>query len=283
MFLTYLFCELIAHAIVSLTIDTSIWIPFRTALIVLLLCVFVLAVMPETMSSVDHGPSEQSQPKSTRRPLLAVLRSRNMLLAFTILLLSALRPATLAILVQYVTLRFEWKYAQAAVLVEEVAIVNIVLFRVILPQIVPQILAARQIRTKAKDWAVVYLSLILLSLEAFLIGWSPSPRALVPGKSALVHLYRFCPLKNWNWSATSVFALGYGTRVATLFLAIIWTSEDTQARVFGVIQIVEKIEKLGAKQLLLRVLGASLGKQEFWLGLPFFVASVSLAMIPMVV
>lgn len=70
----------------------------------------MLAVMLKTMNSVDHGPSDHSQPESTRR------QSRNMRLAFTILLLSALAPATFAILVQYVTLRFEWKYSQAAVL-----------------------------------------------------------------------------------------------------------------------------------------------------------------------
>lgn len=70
-------------------------------------------------------------------------------------------------------------------LVAEVAIVNIVLFLVILPQVVPRVSAARQIRTEAKDWAIVNLSLFLLSLGAFLIGWSLSPRALFAGKSAL--------------------------------------------------------------------------------------------------
>lgn len=153
--------------------------------------------MPETINSVENVPSEQSQPESTRRqPLLSVLRSRNILLALTILLLSALRPATLAILIQYVTLRFEWKYSQAAVLVAEVAIVNIILFLVIPPQVVSRVSAARQIRTEARDWAVVNLSLILLSLGDFFIGWSPSPRALFAGKSALDPALYSSPSKN---------------------------------------------------------------------------------------
>lgn len=68
--------------------------------------------------------------------LFSVFRSRNMLLAFSILLISALRPATLAVLLQYVPIRFGWKMSEVALLISEVAAVNIVLFLFILPRVI---------------------------------------------------------------------------------------------------------------------------------------------------
>ena len=114
--------------------------------------------------------------------LLSVFGQRNMLLAFTVLFVGALRPATLSVLLQYVTVRFGWPISQTAMLVSEIAIVNIVLFLFILPQLIVWISSRWQIQPQIIDWTIVLVSLLILALGAALIGVAPSTSSLISGK-----------------------------------------------------------------------------------------------------
>ena len=102
-----------------------------------------------------------------------------MLLAFTILLINAFRPATLAVLLQYVTIRFGWKTSQTAILLSEVAVVNIVLFLFLLPQLIMWISSRWRVEPQFIDWTIVFVSLFILAAGAFSLGLASSIQKLL--------------------------------------------------------------------------------------------------------
>jgi hypothetical protein len=118
--------------------------------------------------------------------LVSVFQSRNMLLAFAILLIGALRPATMAVLLQYMPINFGWKMSQVALLISEVAIVNIVLYLFVMPQAITWTASQWQLQSQVIDWFIVFASLLLLALGTLCIGLAPSVQFLIPCK---------CPLK----------------------------------------------------------------------------------------
>jgi hypothetical protein len=189
--------------------ETSLWIPFGLGILFVGLCIPVLIVMPESHKLDDDLSAQNSQQRSTGvdatlRPaasvhwkqifgrwqedqdsLISVFRRRNMLLAFMVLLVGTLRPATLSVLLQYATVRFDWKISKAAMLISEVAIVNIVLFLFILPQAIRWISFRWRIQPQTRDRIIVHVSLLILTLGALLIGLAPSIGALLPGEYIL--------------------------------------------------------------------------------------------------
>lgn len=184
--------------------ETSLYISFGVGILFLLLCIPVLLFLPETHTptagksrrvSQQQGPnheydedtpsipSVQLSDDVQRKPeptLLSVLTQRNMLLAFGVLYISNLRPATLNVLLQYVTVRFHWKTHEAAVLMSEVAVVNIVLFLFIVPAVNKWVSPRLHVRHDLMTWSVVLASLSLLALGALLIGLASSIRMVIP-------------------------------------------------------------------------------------------------------
>lgn len=113
-----------------------------------------------------------------------------MQLAFTILLISACRPATLSVLLQYDVIRFGWRTSRSAALISYVAVANIFIFLVLFPRFITQ-LSQRQVRHQAIDYKMVQVSLIFLSFGAVFIGPSPSIATLLPCKRFIPHLVEY--------------------------------------------------------------------------------------------
>jgi hypothetical protein len=124
---------------------------------------------------------QTSHPQS----LLSILRNRNMLLAFVILLINAFRPAMLSVLLQYASIRFVWRTSRAATLISYVAVVNIIFFLLLLPRIITN-LARKQVSPQTIDYTIVQISLFLLVLGAALIGLAPSIATLLPCGCSLI-------------------------------------------------------------------------------------------------
>jgi hypothetical protein len=292
---TYLVCELLAPAIASLTISKNVFIPFGIGITIIMMCIPVLILMPETHQGGNESASNlhstqdnevtattvrgivfQSECQDSLKPktsLLAIFRQGRMLLAFLILYISAWRPGTVSVLLQYTTVRFGWQISQTAMLISEIAIVNIVLFLIILPQLIAWISSRWRIQPQVIDWSIVITSLLLLALGSLLIGVAPSTSILIPGE----YHRKLLGIRLIS-TAVVIFASGFGTRVSTLLLTTLWTSEDIRARVFSIIQIVENIGKLSAEPILLKIFALSLHLEGFWLGLPFLTVAVRIAL-----
>lgn len=203
---SYLFTEFIAPSIASAAMDKNLWIAFGIGIAFLLLSLATIPLVPETYQRVPTssassrrstlGTEDHHTPVSddgrtedieTNRPddrngLIALFRKRNMLLAVPIFVVGVFRPATMNVLLQYVSVRFNWKLSKAALLISEVAAVNIVIFLLALPRLISVLQARYHIHPQVIDLRVLRSSLVLLFLGSFFIGISPNIPALISGK-----------------------------------------------------------------------------------------------------
>lgn len=199
---TFLVCELFAPALASLTIEKHLIVPFGVGFVCLAFCFPILGIMPETHGvggsrtrSPRRRPSKDrdetspllsatsshssTPPVHPKRNLLGVLRNRNVLLAFFVLFVGALRQGTVSVLLQYAAVRFGWPTSQTAMLVSAIAASNIVLFLVILPQTVAFLTQKFHVMSQIIDYNVVSVSLTILAVGAALMGLASSMTGLI--------------------------------------------------------------------------------------------------------
>ncbi|CAN8096018.1 unnamed protein product [Discula destructiva] len=273
---TFLVCELFAPALASVTIERQLIIPFCVGFVCLALCFPILGIIPETHRvGASHAPAFKRRPSKDRdetspllavasnrpstppsqpsRNLLGVLRNKNILLAFFVLFVGALRQGTVSVLLQYAAVRFHWPTSQTAMLVSAIAASNIVLFLFILPQIVAFLTSKCRIVPQIIDYNVVSASLAILAVGATLMGLASSMMGLI--------------------FSVLFFATGYGTRVAVLSLITAWTDEDTRASTFGFAQVVEGVGRMCGDPILLGIFAQAMDFKGVMMGLPFFVAA----------
>jgi hypothetical protein len=174
--------------------EVSLWIPYALGIAFLLLAFLALAIAPESHSkpvtkcsyaatATDDNLSDTiAGPKANNKALtlLEIFRDRNMLMALPTFLVSTLRPTTLNVLLQYTSVGFGWKLSKTAVLISEVAGVNIVLFLLILPSVVSYVRVKYHAHPQVIDWTVARFSLLLLAIGALLLGLSANAIALIP-------------------------------------------------------------------------------------------------------
>jgi hypothetical protein len=117
-----------------------------------------------------------------RDDLLALFRQRNLLLTVPIFVVGVFRTATLNVLLQYTSIRFDWTLARAALFISEVAAVNVVIFLLFLPRLIAWLQNKKRILPQVIDLWVLRCSLFLLLLGAILIGIAPNIPTLITGK-----------------------------------------------------------------------------------------------------
>lgn len=187
--------ELVAPFVASKTMDIGLWIPFSIGIGSLLLCYPVLFFMqseqpqvgedatavPDNSSilteTLPHEPlSNDLCGKQTVRAdsLLSFLKMRNGLFVLPVFFMVPFRAATLNVLLQYTSVRFHWKISHVGILLSEVALVNIVLFLLLLPSLVTWVKNRYHVAPPIIDLTVARTSAILLSVGAVLLGLSPN-------------------------------------------------------------------------------------------------------------
>ena len=131
---TFISTELIGPPMASWTSGFSLWIPIAIGAILLVLCYPVLAIMPATQktraksnSSNPEAESDTQNPNiqdgppvifrlpwgnETSRQFLSLFENWNMLLALPIFLVGVFRGVSLRVLLQYTSVRFNWRLSQ---------------------------------------------------------------------------------------------------------------------------------------------------------------------------
>ena len=210
----YLVTELVAPWLSSATMEISLYIPFLISISFLLLCLPIIALLPDTRtadpdedqhydqtitdervenaSSASEIPHVHQKLKNSSRGLLDDFRTRNMLLTVPVFFVGLLRPSTLNVLIQYTSNNFKWKLSAAVILVSEVAAVNLILFLFVLPQLIRLLQRNYHLHPQVIDLAVVRVSMLLLSLGALLLGLAPNVPTLIVGK----HVKRYNAVPN---------------------------------------------------------------------------------------
>ena len=181
-----------ASFIASVTTDISPWIPCGLAMGSVILCLVLLAVMPDPRTSrpdsfrdIPPEPTAEDADTSTLNSktllkshsvdgVISALSNRNTLLVIPVFLVGIFRYTTLNVLIQYASVRFGHKISTGATFYTETAIVNIGLFLFLVPQLTTYIRLGKNIRPEIIDLVLVRTSVVLLTLGCLAIGLSQS-------------------------------------------------------------------------------------------------------------
>jgi hypothetical protein len=139
--------------------------------------------MPPTLDegSSPLSPENQSKSPSTTN-LRAVLLQKNVLLALPVFFTGSLRYTILNVLIQYSSNRFSFKISTGALFYTETAIVNTVLFLLLVPILTGYLRTRYEIRAQNMDLFMCRTCVLVLALGSLLMGLSPSRKVLPVGK-----------------------------------------------------------------------------------------------------
>jgi hypothetical protein len=199
-FSAFYVAELLASFIASTTMDISPWIPSGLAMASIVLCLLVLWLAPhpdrlrntgnqnhdfeEAPDLRGHSLAEDfntRQSTETVDGLIAALSNPNLLLVIPVFLVGIFRYTTLNVLIQYASVRFSLKISTGATFYTETAIVNIVLFLVLIPRFTAYLRKEYEVRPEAMDLVLVRTSVLFMCVGSFAIGLAPSSKLLPLG------------------------------------------------------------------------------------------------------
>lgn len=189
---------MVSSFVASITMDISPWIPCGLAIGSVILCLFVIALMPiirehatssRTSSVVkpanEAGPSPSlpatSSNSNSIHGLSSALFNRNMLFTVPIFLVGIFRYAMLNILIQYASVRFGLKISTGATFYTETAIVNIGLFLFLIPRLTAFIRQKYSVRPDIIDLFLVRTSVTLMCIGCLAIGLAQTSHILPIG------------------------------------------------------------------------------------------------------
>ncbi len=181
-----------------MTTDISPWIPCGLSMGSVILCLILLAVMPdprkshhyltlnttpEVESDCEHSSSSAGTTlnRSLVNGLTSALSNHNILLTIPVFLVGIFRYTTLNFLIQYASIRFHMKISTGATFYTETALVNIVLFLFVIPQLTAHIRLKYKVSPQVIDRFLVRTSVTLMCIGCLAIGFSPSAHALPIG------------------------------------------------------------------------------------------------------
>lgn len=191
--IAYMFDELLAPAIVSITVEVSLWIPFALSLIYLIAGGAISYVIPDYPEGSEVIPSDADRqirhapiPSAFSisqyiRSVCQVIRKRSILLSLPIFFVGMFRMAIISVMMQYPTIRFDWKLSQVTTLFTATAVLNLVLFLVILPYWLRYIRSKYSTPDMNIQLGLVRYSLIATAAGCFSIAITPSAAILCLG------------------------------------------------------------------------------------------------------
>ncbi|KAK6586895.1 hypothetical protein PZA11_000185 [Diplocarpon coronariae] len=267
-FSAFYIAELISSFVASVTLDISPWIPCGLAMGSVVLCQALLAIMPDPRrqnssffpvpeDTLPTGIPENSAGRVVKSlendsvdDLLAALSNRNIKLIIPVFLVGIFRYAMLNILIQYASVRFGLKISTGAAFYTETAIVNIILFLIVVPQLTSHVGLRYNLDSHVIDLFLVRTSVALMCIGCLAIGFAQASTILPVG--------------------VSVYAAGFGSRVSSLALISYWISDDAKASFFAAIVVLESLGHAVGDPLIQQIFAASLSLPPFWMAMPFF-------------
>lgn len=175
----------------SVTTDISPWIPCSLAMGSVIVCLILLAAMPEPRVS-KHYPGRPESPiparnstsstitkPTTASRLLTLLSNPTILFTIPVFLVGILRYTTLNILIQYANIRFHLPLSTGATFYTETAAINILLFLFLIPALTSHIRTKYAVRPQTIDLFLVRTSVCMMSIGSLAIGLAPT-KSLLP-------------------------------------------------------------------------------------------------------
>ncbi|KAK3348613.1 hypothetical protein B0T25DRAFT_226531 [Lasiosphaeria hispida] len=152
-----------------------------------------------------------------------------MRLAVAIFVVGTFRGISLRALIQYASAHFGWKLSTTSGLISEVALVNLFLFFVIMPTLIPFITQRFGPLVQTLNLGIVQGSLSLLLTGSLLLAFATNSAFLI--------------------AATMVYGLGFGARSTLLSLVTSWINPQRTGTLYSAVFLVEQISMLGGEPL----------------------------------
>lgn len=242
------------------------------------------AFLKPTPSPTDSSQAPQhhfnAYSKSSVTTLLTYLQNPLIILLTPTFLVSVFRYTSLAILIQYASVRFGLEISTGALFYTETAVANIILFLFVLPRVIEWLKIKRNWKEEEVDLWMVRGSLTFLCVGALGIGIAPSSFILPIG---------WCPpfgsrkLDSANILTSPlgvlVFAAGFGSSVSALSLISHWVKDADKPAVYAAVVVLQSLGHAVGDPCLWSAYSFGLGKGDGWQALPFYTVSVSLSSI----
>lgn len=190
-------------------------------------------------------------------PYAFILRTRRVLLLLTAFLVYRLSRGSSWFLVQYISARYNWKIAEANLLISFKPALSIPLYLFIIPAISKHIL--HRMKPNMKDLTLARASIVFLAVGTLGIGLSPSIAMLIP--SLLVQ------------TAGSGFAYLARSLITTL------VKREETARLFTVIEVLQAVGNVIASLSITGVFQVGLELGGVWVGLAWMMTSTAFVLV----
>lgn len=241
--------------------DISPWIACLMSIASITLGLGLLCFRPGVDHIKDDTTLPEIQDTDIRKPqtifqgFRSTLKHKNVVLLIPVFLVGTLRYPTLNVLIPYASIRFNIRISRGAVFYTETAVVNILLFLLIIPATTKCLREHYNMHPATLDRYLVGISLTLLCLGALALALAPS-----------MNILSF---------AVAIFAAGFGSRVSALSLVSYWIPNDFKATSYAAIAVLENIGHAIGDPSMQFIFASSLKLPKVWMPLPFFVTAAS--------
>ncbi|KAK1961570.1 MFS general substrate transporter [Colletotrichum sublineola] len=263
---------LIASPIVYLSMRINVWIPIYTGLVCVIFATIITFTLPKTLQRdpqlkttephLWHQTIRLELAKLGQAVLWALWKNQSVLMllfTFLIITLTNLKQDTL---LQYVTKRHSWSWAEASILLSAQALSNLMLLAILIPSVTYVLVYKWSMSDQYTKLLLARASATSLTLGAFIVGFASSSVVMVIG--------------------VCVFALGSGYRplIRSLLASAV---DDNVGMLFTMIGIFETTGNLIAGPLLSVLFRTGMEWGGAWIGLLYITTGCLLAIVTAIV
>ncbi len=266
-----------------MTMDVSLWLPLWLGVFLLLLAIPVVTRIKQPSDDLDLVASEHAtllntpEPKSIKKSILAQIsliasiltaHSRNFGLLLTSFFLTSLASSDTKLLPQYISKRYEWRFASVGYLLSSKAVLNFTLLTFVIPVLLRVFSGDRQ--PDAVHRANVrhaLLCLVFSVLGAFAIGLSPSIYTLVPSL-LLYALGAALPIFTYSLLKSPYISLDFERAERPI---------TGEGQIFSIVMLVKTVGSLLGAPVMAALWIWGIGIGGGGLGVPYFVSALCYA------
>ncbi|KAH8693930.1 major facilitator superfamily domain-containing protein [Talaromyces proteolyticus] len=270
---TVLCADILAPPLSSILMEYSVWIPCVLGLGIQLLGTAITIIIPETLHlSVFHrdpavnsdGNTRPSLTRQLKTNLASIFRNRKVATLVISLMILTIGNESIDFLLQYLSKRYGWPIAKAAIMLSLRAIVEAVLLLTVLPVLV-LVLTKTKIPAMSRDLLIARTSSVMIVVGFMILAFSVQ---VLPAIFGLV-----------------IYTCGAGFQAAMMsLLASLWKSENL-GNVGSMYSVVAMIMSSGgaiAGPFLSETFTWGLELGGVWVGLPFFMSACICAIVSVV-
>ena len=277
--MTSIFAFQLGPALASMTMDVSLWLPLWLGILLLLLAIPVVRRIEQAPDDLDFMVSEHAallnapEPKSIKKSILSQIslitsiltaHSRNFSLLLTSFFLTSLASSDTKLLPQYISKRYDWRFASVGYLLSTKAVLNFTLLTFVIPVLLRVFSSDRQ--PDAVHRANVrhaLLCLVFSVLGALAIGLSPSIYTLVPSL-LLYALGAALPIFTYSLLKSPYISLDFERADRSI---------TAEGQIFSIVMLIKTVGSLLGAPVMAALWIRGIGIGGGGLGVPYFVSA----------